>query len=52
MTVGQAEAILAAAREHESDSFLASQEQGSGLVEASLVATTEASALARTAVHP
>jgi phage terminase large subunit-like protein len=38
MTVEQAEAILAAARQHEADSFLASQEQGSGLIEASLLA--------------
>jgi hypothetical protein len=38
MTVKQAEAILAAAGENHADSFLASQEQGSGLIEASLLA--------------
>ena len=38
MTVEQAEAILAAARENGADSFLASQETGSMLVEASLLA--------------
>ena len=38
MTVKQAEAILAAARETDADSFLASQEEGSMLIEASLLA--------------
>jgi hypothetical protein len=40
MTVKQAEAILAAARENDADS-LASQEQGSMLIEASLLAEGE-----------
>jgi hypothetical protein len=38
MTVKQAEAILAAARENDADSFLASQDEGSMLIEASLLA--------------
>ncbi len=38
MTVKQAEAILAAARGNDADSFLASQEEGSMLIEASLLA--------------
>jgi len=41
MTLKQAEAILAAARESDADSFLASQEAGSMLIEASLLAEEE-----------
>jgi hypothetical protein len=41
MTVKQAEAILAAARENDADSFLASQEVGSVLIEASLLAEAD-----------
>ena len=38
MTLKQAETIVAAARENGADSFLATQDQGSMLVEASLLA--------------
>lgn len=38
MTLEQAEAIVAAAKNHEADSFLATQEEGSLLIEASLLA--------------
>jgi phage terminase large subunit-like protein len=38
MTLEQAEAIVAAAKRHGADSFLATQEEGSMLIEASLLA--------------
>jgi len=38
MTVKQAEAIVAAARENHADSFLATQDEGGMLIEASLLA--------------
>ena len=38
MTLKQVETIVAAARENGADSFLATQEQGSMLIEASLLA--------------
>jgi hypothetical protein len=41
MTVRRAETILAAARENNADSFLASQEVGSVLIEASLLAEAD-----------
>ena len=41
MTVKQAKAIVAAARENRADSFLASQDEGSMLVEATLLAEEE-----------
>lgn len=41
MTIKQAEAILAAARQSDADSFLASQEAGSMLIEASLLSEEE-----------
>jgi hypothetical protein len=41
MTVKQAKAIVAAARENGADSFLASQDEGSMLVEATLLAEEE-----------
>jgi hypothetical protein len=41
MTVRQVEAILVAAQENGADSFLASQDEGSMLIEASLLAEEE-----------
>jgi hypothetical protein len=41
MTLKQAETIVAAAHEHGADSFLATQDEGSMLIEASLLAEEE-----------